>query len=188
MFAISLVCQRIDYYSDKLVMATKYNSSAGTPSITFHDAPVQPQTLRLTLRQKSMWDRFLETANEMNPAKLLEFITSEKHRIMQNVKERGRITAEEADYLNNMTRKNLEKILDDFKEESLSQMKVTPDDTPEEIAFKLSFADQLVQWLSDLFDWLRKKIEEIFAWIKKGVEWCVEQAKKLFQYLWKLFK
>ena len=190
MLYINLACQWIDYYSDKLVMANQDDSSAGTPSITltFDDAPVQPETLRLTLRQKSMWKRFLELASEMNPAKLLEFIDSEKKRILQNVKERGCITQEEFDYLNNMTRMNLQKILDDFKEKCLNQMKVTPDDTPDEISFKTSFAEQLVEWLLNLFDWLHKKIEEIFSWIKKGVEWCVEQAKKLFEYLWKLFE
>ena len=97
-----------------------------SPRVTFNDAPQPPETLRLTLGQKSMWDYCVETCKGMSPAKLLEYFNSEKKRITEAVKERGSITHEEADFLNRMTRDNITEMLDNFKEEVLVQMKVSP--------------------------------------------------------------
>ena len=80
------------------------------------------------------------------------------------------------------------KVLDNFKIQALAQMEITPEDHAEEVKLKLSFGDQLVAWLSNLFDWLLKKMAEIFNKIKESFDWCVQKARELFTYLWSLLE
>ena len=107
---------------------------------------------------------------------------------MANVEERGSITKDEADVLNSAMEKNIDKILQNFKQQAMEQMEITTSDSPEEIKFKTSFGEQLIQWLTDLFSWVITKVKEIFSRIKEAVKWCFEQAKELFKRLWSFFQ
>ena len=166
-------------------MAQRFTTS--NSAVTYDDAPPAPKVLRMTLRSKSMWEKFVERCDGMSPDKLLEFFNDEKARILAEMKQRGKITPDEADFLNRATREKVETILDRFKETVLKQMEITPEDAPKEVEFKIEFSESLVKWLSDLFNWLVDKIKNIFCWIKEKTEWCFEEAKKLFKYLWSLF-
>ena len=162
-------------------------AGSGSRTFTLTDAPPKPEVLRIALREKSMWERFKETCQGLSPEKLMAAFDREKQRIMKKVKERGRITEEEAALLNKTTQENVTKILEEFKTKVLEEMEITTNDTPEEIEFKMSFADKLVQWLHDLFAWVVKKIKEIFSEIMKAISWAWQMAKEFFDYLWSLF-
>lgn len=170
-------------------MASKSAVGASqTECITLDDAPQLEPTLRLTLKQKSLWKRMKDSAAKgLNPKQLLELINSEERKIHKDVDKRGHITEEEADFLNKSTREKLEKVLDEFKENCLKHIEIHPNDTAEEVKFKLHFSEQLISWLTELFTWLLKKIDEIFVWRKeKPPQWCMDQTEKLFKHLWDL--
>ena len=156
--------------------------------VTFQDAPKAPEILRLTLKQKTLWETFKTKCRGLSPSKLIDFFNSEKDRIMRLIKVRGYITEEEREFLNKGIRERIDKVLDEFKEQAVKQMEIQPEDTPEEIQFKVSFGERLLRWLTDLFEWLIEKIKRIFSWIKEKLEWCFEKAKQLFEFLWSIFK
>ena len=133
-------------------------------TVTIDDAPQPPSTLRL------------------------EFLNSERARILAAVKKRGGITKEEAEILNRTAEKKVHELLAQFEESLLKQMEITPNDTPKEIEFKMNFADQITQWLKKLFSWLEEKIKQIFSKLKEAAERCFKKAKELFDYLWSLFE
>ena len=160
----------------------------GTATLTLTDAPQPPKMIRMTLKQKSLWESFKEKCKDLTPAKMMEVFHSEKDRIMKEVKKRGSITEEERQFLNKGVRERVEKILNEFKEKAVEQMEIQQTDTPEEIEFKVSFGEQLLRWLSNLFNWVIEKMKEIFRWIKEKLQWCIEKAKELFEYLWSFFK
>ena len=151
------------------------------------DAPAKPDVLRLTLKQRSMWQKFLDSASGFTPEKFLEAFDDNKRKLVDKRRKGQTLTADECDFLNKATRKNIEKVLDEFKGRVLKEMEVKPTDTAEEIEFKLGFAEKVAKWLSDLFVWLIKKIQAIFAKLKEAFDWCVSKAKELFAYLWSLF-
>lgn len=136
----------------------------------------------------SLWERFLIKAQSLTPTALSDLIDSEKRRILKEMEERGHLTQEEADYFNKMTRESIEKILNSFKESCLKHLEVTPLDPPAQVKFKIGFAEELLEWLADLFGWVINKIQEIFQVTGEKLEWCIEQTKKLFEYIKSLFK
>ena len=113
-------------------------------------------------------------------------ISCERERIMANVRNRGSITAEEAEVLNKTTQQNIQKTLDDFLEKATEALEIMPKDTPKVIELKMGFAEKLTSWLKDLFKWLLKKIQEIFQWVKEKIEWCWKKTKELFDYLFSI--
>ena len=136
-------------------MAAKRSFTSKT--VTIDDAPQPPQKLRLTLRKKTMWESFMEKCKGMSPQALIDFFNSEKARTLEAVKKRGKITEEGADFLNKATKDNVEKILDQFKESFLEQMKITPNDTPEEIELKLALWIKLLSGLKNCLAGLKRK-------------------------------
>ena len=160
---------------------------SGMRSITITDAPSKPELLTLTLKEKSMWDKFCESTSNFTPQKFLEAFNCEKRKLMRKLDSGESLTQDDCDFLNKSTDKNLTEVLENFKKKALDQMKITPNDTAEEVKMKLSVTEQLVAWLADLFNWLIKKMEEIFAKIRECFDWCVGKAKELFDYLWSLF-
>ena len=135
-----------------------------------------------------MWEIFLEKCEGMSPRTLMEFFHSEKTRILEVVEKRGKISEEEADFLNQATKNNLENILNRFKESFLEQIKLIPGENPEEVELKMSLHDQITQWLKNLFSWLKEKSKEIFSKLKEAVEWCFKKVGELCEYLWSLFQ
>ena len=160
----------------------------GSQITTLFDAPQPPKAVKLTLRQRTLWDRFIETTKGLNPQKILEMFNSEKDKLLQKRKQGIPLTQDECDFLNKNLRERIKKVLDNFQERMQEEMEIKPTDSPEEMELKLSFGDQIVKWLSDLFIWLTAKVKEIFAKIKEAFEWCVQQVKDLFEYLFSLFK
>ena len=175
------------FESYKTLLIQSIMAESGTKTVTLTDAPLMPEVLRMTLREKSMWERFKETCQGLSPEKLMAAFDTEKQRIMKNVKDRGHITEEEAELLNKMTEENIKKTLEEFKAKVLKEMEITTNDTPEQIEFKVSFADKLVQWLEDLLAWVVKKIKEIFSTMEEDIDRAWEKAKEFFDYLWSLF-
>ena len=123
---------------------------------------------------------------DFTPEQLMAAFSNERQKILASVKSKGFITKEEAEVLNKTTRENIKKTLDDFLERATKALEITPQDTPEEIELKMSFSEKLVTWLSELFQWLLKKIKEIFEWIREKIEWCWKKTKELFKYLYSL--
>ena len=157
---------------------------ATTAEVSFKDAPKKPETLRMTLRdKKSLWEKLRDSVRDLSPEKLLEAISNERERIMENVRKNGRITPQEAEVLNQTARKNLRKTLDTFLDKAMKPLEIKPTDSPEEIQLKSEFTQQLDKWLSDLFQWMLNKITEIFKWIREKIEWYWEKTKELFEYL-----
>ena len=159
---------------------------SGMSSITITDAPPKPATLTLTLKEKTMWTKFCESTANFSPQKFLEAFDNEKQKLMKKIQNGTKLTQEDCDFLNKNVQKRISEVLDNFKDQALAQMAITPEDTAEEVQAKLSVAEQLITWLSALFDWLNKKISEIFAKIRECFDWCVKKAKELFDYLWSL--
>ncbi|CAF1025082.1 unnamed protein product [Rotaria sordida] len=86
-----------------------------------------------------------------SPDQILKLLNQEKDRIMKNIDERGCITQEEADFLNQQTENALEETLNKFKQQAIQQLKIQSEDTKEEVHFKISFSNHLLKWLPDLF-------------------------------------
>lgn len=169
-------------------MATYSESYSETSTTITFNAPQPPSSVRLSLRQKSLWARFVESTKDLSPSKILELFNDEKEKLIQKRRDGITLTKEELEFLNKNTRKRVKKVLNQFEERVLEEMEVKETDTADEIEVKLSFAEQLVKWLKDLFDWVIKKMKEIFDKIKEGLEWCAKQIKDLFTYLFSLFK
>ena len=163
------------------------SDSSRTITITIQDAPPKPDILRITLKDKSMWQSFCESAKGFTPSKLMELFDAEKKKLLDKVKSGCSLTQEECDFLNKNTRENLERVLEEFKQKVLAQVEVKPTDNPDELQFKMSFAAQLIKWLGELFSWVLDKINQIFAKLKEAFQWCVKKARELLQYLWSLF-
>ncbi|CAF3694094.1 unnamed protein product [Rotaria sordida] len=96
--------------------------------------------------------RYVDDARIQNRIiKILKLLNQEKDRIMKNIDERGCITQEEADFLNQQTENALEETLNKFKQQAIQQLKIQSEDTKEEVHFKISFSNHLLKWLPDLF-------------------------------------
>ena len=80
-------------------------STIHSSTVTFDNVSSPPPVLQITLRNKSMWDKFVEKCEGMSPASQLQVFNSEKFRILAEVTKRGRITQEEADFLNKAIRR-----------------------------------------------------------------------------------
>ena len=184
---IDLIGQTATSESKEAAVTTE---TAGTSKPTFvaNDAPPMPQVLRMTLREKSLWDKFIDSTKGMTPHKIWEALNGEKQRLSQKMKAGQKLTQEECDFLNKKFLRDIEKVLNNFKDRVLAELEITPKDTPEIVAFKLDLTEQFIKWLSDLFEWLFKKIEGIFESVKNEHETCMQEAKELFDFLWSLFK
>ena len=111
--------------------------------LVIQDAPPKPDIIRDTLREKSMWKRFLKlTKNGVSPEKVLEVFNSDKSKILAKVKAGEKITQKDCDFLNKRVSKNIERVLKDFQKRALAEVTVTPNDTAKEIEFKMGFADK----------------------------------------------
>ena len=163
-------------------------SKSRIKTLVTKDAPSMPQVLRMTLRDKSLWDKFIDSTKGMTPHKIWEALNGEKQRLSQKMKAGQKLTQEECDFLNKKFLRDIEKVLNNFKDRVLAELEITPKDTPETIAFKLELTEQFIEWLSDLFKWLFKKIKGIFESVKNEHETCMQEAKELFDFLWSLFK
>ena len=168
-----------------------------TPTLTVDDAPQalasdpapedeaapSPTVLQLTEQSKRTWIMFLKKCEErMSPAELLEYLRSEKARIL---KKRGKITQEEVDFLNNATREGIEEVVDEIKKKLLKVTEVTREDTTEEVVVKVCFARQACQWLADLCRWLMDKIKiYIIDPIKEKIVLFYEEAMKFLRDFW----
>ena len=168
-------------------MASVPKSRTTSTEVSFEDAPQKPEVLRITLQdRRSLWQKVQESVRDFTPEQLMAAFSNERQKILASVKSKGFITKEEAEVLNKTTRENIKKTLDDFLERATKALEITPQDTPEEIELKMSFSEKLVTWLSELFQWLLKKIKEIFEWIREKIEWCWKKTKELFKYLYSL--
>ena len=167
---------------------TQASGSYSPTTFTLCDAPEIPQQiLRLTLRQKSVFEKVMEKAKGLSPENLLSFLNSEKARILEQMKERGHLTQDECDFINKANEDHLRNIMETFIKQTSEQMAVTPNDSPEEVEFKLNFGEQLIKWLKDLFNWVVEKMKTIFQWLKEAFQWCLQKAKELFEKLWSFF-
>lgn len=162
-------------------------ASSSSATITFDDAPPKPETLRLTLKEKSYWARFKETTAEFSPHKILEAFELDKRKVMEKVNAGQPLTQADRDILNRGTRKKLKKMLKKFEDHCLAETDIKEGDSPEQVKLKISFSDQLLDWLGKLFDWIVTKMREIFATIWEGIENCAKKVKDFFEYLWSLF-
>ena len=165
-----------------LIMGQSY----GTHS-NFKDAPQKPDVVSMTLREKSLWDKFVEAREGLTPEIMMAELKVEKDRIMEKVKERGYITKEEADFMNKVTHEKVTKVVNDFKEKITKEVAISPGDTAEKVAFKTSFLNKLVQWFQSLLDWIAEKITSILSTIQTALENTWEAVTQFFDYLWSQF-
>ena len=166
-------------------------SGSEIASFTLSDAPQRPEIYTLKLRgyarQKRLYDNFMDRCKELSPENLLSALNSEKARIMERMKERGHLTEEECELLNKANKKKLKETVEKFIDDACRQMEVTPDDSPEEVEFKLSIGEKLIKWLEDLFNWMIEKLGVIFQRVKEALQWCYQKAKELFEKLCSFF-
>ena len=94
----------------------------------------KPDVLRLTL-QRSVWQKFLDSASGFTPEKFLEAFDDTKQKLVDKRGKGQSLTADECDFLNKATRKNMEKVLDEFKGRVLKEMVIKPTVTAEEIVW-----------------------------------------------------
>ena len=171
-------------------MATRQSQGSGGSDTYFADAPAKPPILRmkLTSKKQTVWERFQAAISGLSPQAILEHVQSTRSEIEKKVAKGEYITDEEIEFLNRSMEEQLTKLLDKFKGQALATTKIERTDTTQEIKFKLEFQKGLLDWLSELFDWVIRKISEIFEKIKEAVEWAFQKAKELFEYLWSFFQ
>lgn len=171
-------------------MATRQSQGSGGSDTYFADAPAKPPILRmkLTAKKQTVWERFQAAISGLSPQAILEHVQSTRSEIEKKVAKGEYITDEEIEFLNRSMEEQLTELLDKFKGQALATTKIERSDTTQEIKFKLEFQKGLLDWLSELFDWVIRKISEIFAKIKEAVEWAFQKAKELFEYLWSFFQ
>ena len=99
-----------------------------------------------------MWQKFLDSARDFTPEKFLEAVNNNKQKLVDKRRAGQPLTQDECDFLTKATRKNIEKALDDFKENDVKQMEIKLADTAEELEFQLGFTRKVTKWLSDLFE------------------------------------
>merc|ERR1719433_1824092 len=114
---------------------------------------------------------------------MIEKLELEKNKVLGDIDKRGSATAEERDFLNRLTRDNLQKVLKEFEKNAMNELDIKEGDTAEEIKFKVSFGDKIIKWLGDLFTWVMQKVKEIMAKVKEALKWCWQQVKDLFSWL-----
>ena len=163
-------------------MATSYYAY----SIVIDDAPLPPEIIRSTLKQKSLWQAFIARPRYMTPQRFMESFNQEKQKLTDKVKKGDTLTQEDCDFLTRNTQERIEKVLDDFKEHALSEMEIKRPDTAKLMKLKTDFATTLIEWLQNLLAWVPVKIQEVFARLKEATDWCMEKAKEFFEYLWSL--
>ena len=111
-------------------------------SKTFQDAPAKPVILQMTLKEKSMWQKFQKSTKGFTSSKLVEIFDTEKQKLLDQVKSGRQLTQEQCDFLNESTRENIKRVLPDFQQKALAQMEFKTTDSADEIQFKASFGDQ----------------------------------------------
>lgn len=135
-----------------------------------------------------MWQKCCEAISSLSPAEVLEYINSMRSDIERKLEKGEEITDEDIEFLNKSMEEEMTKILDKFKKQALATTRIERTDTHEEMKLKIEIQKGLLDWLSELFDWVVQKIKEIFERIKDAVEFCFQKAKELFEYLWSFFK
>ena len=180
--------------SSSTAMAYSTESTTTTESttiteVTFEDVPKKPEGLRLKLQQdRRIWQRVTDWAHELSPENWKDYMSNHHSPIMASLDKNGKLSQEECDELNAKNEEYVDKKVDDIKQQVKKSCRITPDDTPEAVKFKMGVLGQLLNWLDDLFSWLVRKIQEIFSKIKESFQWCWQKAKELFSHLYSIFK
>ena len=73
-------------------------------SFVIKDAPPKPEVLRLTLEQRSMWQKFLDTARDFTPEKFLEAFNNNKQKLVDKRRAGQPLTQDECDFLKPLKR------------------------------------------------------------------------------------
>lgn len=158
----------------------------GTKMFTFQDIPRRPQmVLRLTLKEKSYWEKFVDTVRSLPTAReFLASLQSEKNKILAKVKKGKSISQDEIDFLNKAMTEEIDGVFDNFKQQTKEVLRIEPEDDPQTIVFKVTLTQNLLKWLDALFEWMMKKIGDILAMVDQhGADWCVKKAKDLFDFM-----
>lgn len=163
-----------------------FKKEPGTKLFTLQDIPPRPQmVLRLTLKEKSYWEKFVDTVRSLPSAReFLESLQSEKNRIIGKARKGKSISQDEIDFLNKAMTEEINGVFDNFKEQTKEILGIKPEDDPQTIVFKVTLTQNLLKWLDALFEWMTKKINELLDMVdQRGADWCVKKAKEMFDFM-----
>jgi DNA-directed RNA polymerase subunit F len=146
-------------------------------------APPVP-SIRLNLRQASMWERVREKAKALDPTQLLGLYMKEEERIRKRATERGYVTAEEADVLNRIVANRVDAALRNLKAEITETLTFNEGDDANTVEIKIAASQHFADWIAQLAAWITKKLKQIFEQAKKALQWCQEKLSELFEYLY----
>ena len=160
----------------------EFRQKPGTKTFTLKDMPQRPQmVLKLTLPQKSYWERFVDTVRSLAPREFLAALQGEKKKILAKVKRGEQISQGELDFLNKAMKEEIDGVFDNFKQQTKEVLRIEPQDDRQTIIFNVSLTQNLLKWLEALFEWMMQKIDEILAMVdKEGADWCIKKAKEMF--------
>ena len=161
----------------------EFTPEPGTKVFTLKDIPPRPQlVLRLTLKQKTYWESFIEKVRTFSPRELFKALYDEKRRILTKAKRGETITDDEIDFLNKAMTEEIDPVFDSLKKQVKEVLRIEQSDDSQTILFKVSLTQQLLKWLEALFEWMMEKISSILEMAKtQGTEWCIHQAKEVFE-------
>jgi hypothetical protein len=149
--------------------------------------------VRMTLKHpahhdQSYWERFKKTCASLSPVDMMKKMQDERSIIQKKIEKGDDITADDIEFLNKSAEEEIDKMMTNFKQNAMQMCKIEENDSHEEIKFKFEIQQDLVSWLSALFDWVIKKLQEIFDKIKEAIDWCFTQVKELFKQLFSFFE
>ena len=117
-------------------------------TLTLETAPQLP-TLRLQLRQPDI-------------LKLKFLNDNEKKRILKDLDKRGNLDPEQIKRLNDLMESSLRESLNEFVEEVMKCLEVTPEDTEALANWKIKNGDDFIDGIERVFGWIVKQLAEIF--------------------------
>ena len=127
-------------------MSKKSSPTSTTQTLTVETAPKLP-TLRLQLRQ---------------PLKLKFSNDDEKKKILKKLDKRGNFDPEKIKRLNDLMKSSLRESLNEFVEQVMKYLDVTPEDTEAAANWKIKNGDDFIDGIERVFGWIVKQLAEIF--------------------------
>ena len=123
----------------------------------FDDVPEPPKVLRLTLRSKSTtWQRFKASMAtlDLSPAELMKSLNDDRAKLVKKLEDGEDLTDEEIEFLNEAMKKRLRATLKKFEKQAIEITTIERTYTREEMKLKIEVQTGLLDWLSNLFQWV----------------------------------
>lgn len=134
--------------------------------VSYEDVPVPPTDV--TLSQYFNFEMFQDLGK----------------RVVKAMQSKERLSATEAQQLNATVRDDIQSTFDRLTKKISDVLEVKQGENPEAARIKVILIGRVAKFIGDLGIWLIDKIASIISRIKECFQWCWQQAKELFQYLY----